>query len=129
MRINELMIGDWFFYENTFHRVDALRSRRLLNLVGFTGGNNHHLWVTDLATEPIKLTPNILLANGWRKVVYGEYTLYLIGDVGDPEFTVEYVSEYDCFYVANIKVQFVHEFQHALRLLGFIDMADDFIIR
>jgi hypothetical protein len=129
MKVNELMIGDWFSFDNTLHRVCALKGDLKCNLIGYTDNSRLRKWITDSVAEPIRLTPNILLANGWRKVVYGEYTLYLIGDVGDPEFTVEYVSEYDCFYVANIKVEFVHEFQHALRLLGFIDMADDFIIR
>ena len=103
MKVNELMIGDWFFFDNTLHRVCALKGDLKCNLIGYTDNGRLRKWITDSVVEPIRLTHNILLANGWRKVVYGEYTLYLIGDVGDPEFTVEYVSEYDYFLRCEYK--------------------------
>lgn len=126
MKVNELMIGDWFSYNEVFHRVDALRSRLTWNLVGYTGDGNHHLWVTDKAVKPIKLTDDILTANGWDRTIYdSDHTLYYIGCVDDPDFTMEYVPEHGCFYFANARIEFVHELQHALRLYGFTDMADN----
>ena len=129
------MIGDWFSFDNTPHRVCALKGNLSWNLIGFRISNQLH-WVTDLATEPIKLTPDILLANGWKEIVDGwktavdgKYVSYYIGEAHTPELVIAYISEQDCFYVANMKVKFVHEFQHALRLLGFVDMANNFLLK
>lgn len=123
------MIGDWFSYKNTFHRVDALRSRRLLDLVGYTGDNNHHLWVMDEATRPIRLTDTILTVNGWKGIVYESgHILYYIESVADSSLTMEYILEHNCFWFENIRIEFVHELQHVLRLCGFTDLANEFRI-
>jgi len=49
-----------------------------------------------------------------------------MGDKEDPDFILDYDSNKNCFWSGNIKVEFVHELQHVLRLHGFTDMADNF---
>lgn len=97
MKVNELMVGDWFSFRNTFHRVSALKGDLNWNLIGYAGNGRLRCWIEDLSAEPIRLNNDILLANGWKKAVYEECTLYFIGNEDDPEFTVEYTSEHDCF--------------------------------
>ena len=126
MNVNELMIGDWISFSGTLHKVSALKGNLSWNLIGFRT-NNQLQWITDEAARPIHLSDDILKANGWNENVYDSgHTLYCIGNVEDPDFTMEYVPEHDCFYFANARIEFVHELQHALRLYGFTDMADNF---
>lgn len=135
MRVNELMIGDWFSFNNTFHRVSALKESMSWDLIGFRTSSQLH-WITDDAVQPIRLTHYMLLANGWKEAVDGwntavdgKYVSYYIGEAHNPELAIAYISEHDGFYVANMKVKFVHEFQHVLRLLGFIRMANNFLLQ
>lgn len=93
--------------------------------------------------EPIPLTPEILELNGWKRRSY-DHALHLHDDivnialnesysifgythlcgVGTDCVEVEYCSEID--FVGTL---YVHQLQHALRLCGLSDWANNFKVK
>ena len=126
MKAAELMIGDWVgrvFDDKRidYRQVDWIRT-------GEIGMRYQKVWAIG-CIEPIPLTPEILEKNGFIKVNSQRY------DYGYPDT--------DCYVKVNPKKNmihvngrnansnlyshsFVHELQHALRLCGLNDLADNF---
>ena len=108
MNSKELMIGDWVLYGD--------KSVKVLQL----SENSEYDWV-----KPILLTPEILEKNGWKRygtfmdVMADEDTHFSWGE--DKYGAMLYQDE--C-YMCNCK--YVHTLQHALRLCGFDELADNF---
>lgn len=96
--------------------------------------------------ESIPLTEEILKLNGFREEEWDEGDLIRCGTNGKRSY-VSYFEPQGCrtyFYLRgwsdkpkewkvynneNMKIRFVHEFQHALRLCGLNDFADNFKIK
>ena len=85
-----------------------------------------HTWTANdysrsLQVKPIPLTPEILEKNGWW---YGIEDIWLHDGVS---FCVEkWNGKFQCYDITQIKLDSVHELQHALRLCGLTDLADNF---
>lgn len=135
MKIEELSIGDWVMYRN--------REWQVCSLYQFTGEVG--LWrkdsqicenVADLT--PIPLTPEILEKNGWVKItedmVWAEHlnpklaeiptwglkigerpVPYLVAKMRDNNHFEITTANLELF---RLKVEHVHQLQHALRLAG-----------
>ena len=76
-----------------------------------------HTWTAndysrDIQVKPIPLTPEILEKNEWW---YDEVS-----------FCIEKWSGFQCYDIDSIKLDSVHQLQHALRLCGLNDLADNF---
>ena len=114
MEAKELMIGDWYDW--------------------YADGKNYHYQVTketfsnDDTTianfEPIPLTADILKKNGCTMVDKGDYGEWHIKD--NPNIPLWQHTEFIIF--GGIEIHYVHELQHALRLCGLNDLADNFKI-
>ena len=123
MRPEELMIGDYVIRKNVPNEIlivdtiDSIRDIVYLDLDG--------LGITERLTniEPIPLTPEILKKNGFVKQAYDGWLI----SVDNGRRQIEYRT--DCckgllriehnkkpFSKLMIKVKYVHELQHALRL-------------
>lgn len=104
MKAVELMIGDWILYNDK--PVKTLQLSK----------NSKYDWV-----KPIPLTPEILEKNGFVRHHDKIHPYY-----------VDYCHERDGFTIFNSRtwhghiLNSVHELQHALRLCGLNDLADDF---
>lgn len=138
MKANELQIGDWVYlnywdgkYTQQIHGINYYSWR----------GEGYSDWVDteidDEASinniEPVPLTAEILEKNGFKKE---------IDDMGDPYYSLkDYTFSLYYFFDANVislyagghrvfleKKIYVHELQHALRLCGLADIADNFRI-
>ena len=71
--------------------------------------------------ELIPLTPEIMEKNGWW---FDTEDTWLHDEVN---FTIEKWNErYQCYDINQIKFDSVHELQHALRLCGLNELADNF---
>lgn len=79
-------------------------------------------------TKPIPLTEEILKANGFRFI--DEKRLFFVPDEGGSISyqTVTHFVSVGCDGSVRKNIGFVHEFQHALRLCGLNDLADNFKI-
>lgn len=132
MKANELMIGDWIFYGDKPVKVLQLSE------------NSKYDWV-----KPIPLTYEILKKNGWRHhATYGSiedetleeiYMLYrysfeVIFNNKEAISIRHFVSKEDDGYDKLLidyrdngyKPMYVHTLQHALRLYGLDELADNF---
>lgn len=84
------------------------------------------------AITPVPLTEEMLKANGFKyKEIDNEWWHY--DEFPFSDFQIGYEDEDDkCvifdFGTTNIKVNYVHELQHALRLCGLNELADNFKI-
>lgn len=78
-----------------------------------------------LNAEPIPLTEEILEINGFvyeetlKEWWHKSYDQIFDMNISDFEITSD-------FYFGRAKITYVHEFQHALRLCGLIELADNF---
>lgn len=129
MKTNELMIGDWILMPNSnnYEKIVAIPTSTQIEV----GGN---CWINPMACIPIPLTVEILEKNGWEYhtkcgscIMYMLYEhnfqvffeeneatmIWHINDIGDTKLSID-----DCVYV--------HTLQHALRLFGLHDLADNF---
>lgn len=130
MKANELMIGDWVNYSNN--------PKKIKGAIDFTIAKDF---------EPIPLTEEILRANGFRWTGGGDSTMMLISPydevneryniyVGLVKKTIEVfvaVPEYrirDVRKTNKVSLEccgcYVHKLQHALRLCGLYELADNF---
>lgn len=94
--------------------------------------------------EPIQLTPEILVANGFESRELYHFTLY---QLGKESFSIAYdlLLKNLCAFTKtvqagcrlcttpdkselSIQIQYVHELQQAMRLIGLRDLADNFVI-
>ena len=131
------MINDWV--QNTSHIKGRVIGFRYYqpdeeNEIVIDYGNSTS-WSSPNLIEPIPLTGRILEKNGFEKKYNGygnDYIIYL--SYPEREFRL-----YECFdgYGSNIvgygikisgntvEINYLHELQHALRLCGLTDLAND----
>ena len=125
MKATELMIGDLVCLKDDTNYELPLKVDGIIEDVislegdGFLGG-------IDGLIRPIPLTPEILEKNGWKETEYCyEYRDYkntiqcclpdMIGRINGVE-------------IENFECEYVHQYQHLLRLCGLNELADNFKI-
>ena len=132
MKANELMIGDKVMVKVLSQIPDTYVL---------------HTWTAndysrDIQVKPIKLTPEILEKNGfkykttdWNVVYegphYGKYNLKKFHVlIGKENITLAsyyfYIGHGDVDAHGFAQINYVHELQHALRLCGLNELADNF---
>lgn len=141
MKANELQIGDWVyssFFGKT--RVTSLKEYEGYGWVMTSGSQD---WKADASLSPIPITAEILEKNGFKKIDFSHYqindrTLVLDADgKWDGELSWHWVvTEMSInskgqnvvldYYVATLN--YVHQLQHALRLCGLNELAENFKI-
>ena len=133
MKATELMIGDWVgrvFDDKRidYRQVDWIRT-------GEIGMRYQKVWAIG-CIEPIPLTAEILEKDGWERDIDKEW-----------EYNNSHILPYYCYQweKQNVKIEMyaglegftisliigrrfyaVHELQHALRLCGLNELADNF---
>ena len=111
MEAIDLMIGDWIV-KPSGHIRTIDRSEFL----------NDDAWFEDI--KPIPLTPEILKKNGWKETQYwheyqdGKNTIQCC--LPDMRGRIKGVE------IENFKCEYVHQYQHLLRLCGLDEIADNF---
>lgn len=140
MKANELMIGDWVMYRNSPKKVVYINDRPLRELhnneIGFT--HNDDEWIAAHNATPISLTEKIMKANGFDIVQSGDtLTIWKQKDdeYGNEVYDITiYASKGKIYFDTSIRyygairknIRYVHELQHALRLCGLTELADNF---
>lgn len=129
MKVNELMIGDWVRYHSKLIKVTSLYAKPtkegdfVSNEVGWS--YDASTWVDGDFIEPIPLTPEILERNGFVKDAWGEWWHRFTDGFGS-DFQLSITeSGFSMKDIGNAKINFVHQFQHALRLYGLNELADN----
>ena len=136
MKATDLMIGDWVCLKDDTKselplKVDGVLTDDIsLEGEGFLGG-------VDGLIRPIPLTPEILEKNGFgfvkssdRDTVWNGQWIYEDLELGT--CCLNRKGNWPCFINMNdlnIKCEYVHQLQHALRLCKLDDLADNFKIQ
>lgn len=106
MRVTDLMVGDWV-------------KVRVTNKCRKIAGTNDLLFHNDY--DPIPITEEILVKNGFEKTKGGEYkrTRYVM--FSDKSWVALYTREaggYSAFLNKIVVIYYVHQLQHLLLLCG-----------
>ena len=109
MKATELQIGDWILYGDKPVKVLQLSE------------NGKYSWV-----KPIPLTTEILEKNGWKETEYWH-------EYQDNKNTIqcclpELRGKINGIEIEHFKCEYVHQYQHLLRLCGLDELADNFKI-
>lgn len=135
MKANELMVGDWVDLSEEPNEMIPCQ------VVGIMPEELYEIQPNDTACDiigydmirPIPLTPEILEKNGWDGInAYRQYG-HASGVFNDDyQCEIGLYEDGRCFLVINdgeysiYEINGVHELQHALRLCGLNDFADNF---
>jgi len=129
MDYKQLMIGDWVQFTNT----SKIRSR--INCISphqqHVAHKDNASWIfTFDVIEPVPLTEEILKANGFEyRENDNEWWHY--DDYPFSDFQIGFKDPFDMRMVVscnitNVRVNYVHELQHALRACKLDYLADNF---
>ena len=128
MKANELMIGDYIMLYEDIYIIEEISSKGWAHIIYNDGSKCRVPLSTDYILgelTPVPLTSEILEKNGFVKQAYDGW---LISE-NDGRRLIEYRTDYfdglliinyaeEPFSKLTIKVKYVHELQHALRLCG-----------
>ncbi len=132
MKANELMLGDWV-------RVKGASPAQVVMIDQYdivTSLSEH--WINESNLEAVEITPEILEANWFIKSGYTCRCVHNLADF-DNHADLDYNLKFSTFEIKRMKnrawtvrlymdARYVHKLQHALRLAGLDDLADNFII-
>ena len=123
MKATDLMIGDWVQYTCG----KPIQVKELLE----DGLNIEHDYAECYGVEayyddikPISLTPEILKKNGWKETQYWH-------EYQDGKNTIQCClpdmrGRINGIEIEHFKCEYVHQYQHLLRLCGLNELADNF---
>lgn len=127
MKATELMIGDWVLVNGITRQVSQITKHKIGYHLSDKECVMHYARLHDV--NPIPLTAEILEKSGWilveneyrspEDIVYKESLRLQIGEDGNAFWWI-------VGYVIIIPINYVHELQHALRLCGLNELADNF---
>lgn len=129
MKANELMIGDWVYYE---HSSPKAWEPRKWQIVAFEKGFIE-LADPDTSCKPIPLTGEILEKNGFSHF-HEQHGSVEIWKISQESFHMKrYLFKNKdeniiYFHDRTFPIIYVHELQHALRLCRLTELADNFRI-
>lgn len=109
MKATELQIGDWILYGDKPVKVLQLSE------------NGKYDWV-----KPIPLTTEILEKNGWKETAY--WHEYQDNKNAIQCCLPELRGKINGIEIEHFKCEYVHQYQHLLRLCGLDELADNFKI-
>ena len=130
MKPTELQIGDWV--QSKAHNGKTLYTR----IVALDNRDKEkHIissnrWIEDYKFEPIPLTPEIFVKNGWRFIEGTDYSTFPTQSKWINQ-VVPFKLRVDCdrYVIDNrFNIIFVHQLQQALRLCGLEELADSIVI-
>lgn len=131
MKTTGLMIGDWVF--NKHHKKHIqITPYDFFNHAHLPSGKQYFVGEPEVVSgrdfEPITLTPEILEKNGFKLNPQGAYSNgrhTSISVIRDGRYFANINTETDDPSFLYQCGRYVHEFQHALRLCGLNDLADN----
>ncbi len=133
MKTIELMIGDWVMFNNPLkvqhiynNGYDDVVAEIIEEGINDEGEYEKIRDVPSTYCSPIPLTPEILEKNGWKETQYwheyqdGKNTIQCC--LSDMRGRINGIE------IGHFKCEYVHQYQHLLRLCGLDELADNFKI-
>ena len=134
------MMNDWVYRSEIYDGVDSSQPIQIHQIKDWTHQGKGHVAdagcddcddISIKAIKPILLTEEVLLKNGFRiTCAFIEFAAYVLNDAGT-EIYVLYNTESDTpyFYAeiagVEVKLEYVHQLQHLLRMCGSSLLADN----
>ena len=153
MKTTDLMVGDWVLINDAPHKIQAIDSIdaeiQADDELYYVGEDRHH---SEDNIEGILITPEILKKNDWywgftsdeknfKSCVMGAFEPHWVYDKGAGEISLYFDKDTDggALRIADQRFNrrldffwcdtlYVHELQHALRICGLNELADNFKI-
>lgn len=130
MKANELMIGDWIKLNNSpeYYKVYGIEIMSRGDACRLKNDEyNTDSWCDRIC--PIPLTEDILKANGFKCRKTNACPRYsLIDNIGHK--LISFLRDNTGYEIQvggnRVRLNYVHELQHALRLCGLNELADNF---
>ena len=125
MKAKELMVGDWVCLKDDTKyelplKVDGVLTNDIsLESEGFLGG-------AEGLIRPIPITPKMLVRNGWKEAQY--WHEYQDGKSMIQCCLPDMRGRINGIEIEHFKCEYVHQYQHLLRLCGLNELADNFKI-
>lgn len=124
--VEELQIGDWVTYCNESFQVDYII--RITNAIGLKyKGKNPNFGDGEICAEdasPIPLAPKILEKNGWKEAQF--WHEYQDGKNTIQSCLPDMRGIINGVEIQHFKCEYVHQYQHLLRLCGLEELAENF---
>ena len=125
IRCRALMVGDWCCDEHGF----PMQITNVGDDYAYATfeGNEGDPWEfddKDDQPQPIPLTPEILEKNGWKEAEY--WHEYQDGENIIQCCLPDMRGRVNGIEIENFKCEYVHQYQHLLRLCGLNELADNF---
>ena len=125
MKLIDLAILDWVLINNTPHKIQAIDSIDAEILADdelyYVGEDRCH---SEDKIEGIPITPEILDKNGWKEAEY--WHEYQDGENIIQCCLPDMRGRINGIEIENFKCEYVHQYQHLLRLCGLNELADNF---
>ena len=119
MKATELMIGDWVYSASmTPRKVQYLNYAKSDSI----GVADHLNFESNIS--PIPITPEILEENGWKETEY--WHEYKDGKSIIQCCLPDMRGKINGIEIEHVKCEYVHQYQHLLRLCGLDELADNF---
>lgn len=120
MNKRELQIGDWV----NFNGVNPRYS--IVTALGNDGVNVCNYWMEEDCIGPIPLSPEILEKNGWKEAQF--WHEYQDGKNNIQSCLPDMRGIINGVEIQHFKCEYVHQYQHLLRLCGLDELADKFVV-
>ena len=133
MKVTDLMIGDWVIFsdnplkvQHIYNDGDDIVAGIIEEGIDGEGIHEEIKYVPLVNCSPIPLTPEILEKNGWKETQYwyeyqdGKNTIQCC--LPDMRGIINGIE------IEHFKCEYMHQYQHLLRLCGLDELADNFKI-
>ena len=131
MKPTDLMLNDWVLWNSRY--VQIVRTCAYTYYYGHREvwlahcNDDNFIECHDMSTiSPIPLTPKILKKNGWKETAY--WHEYQYNKITIQCCLPELRGKINGIEVEHFKCEYVHQYQHLLRLCGLDELADNFKI-
>lgn len=135
MKVSELQLGDWVSCLGDPVRVTAVRTvyDDRTNPIGIMSPLKIEYFFKEENVKPVPLTTDILINNGFGQDTIGSGLILHIDNSENLYVLVNYRYNGECrnveisnrMYNLSRPIRYVHELQHALRLCGLSELADN----
>lgn len=123
MKATDLMVGDWVKYTLTgipARVAGIIKTSKESNIYAYVGTGNRLQGINERDFEPIPITEDFLLKNGFCSK---HNDLYYLGSGWYLDVEGSAIGEFNDAYespqfIEQFTVKYVHELQHILRLTG-----------
>lgn len=135
MKVSELQLGDWVSCLGDPVRVTAVRTvyDDRTNPIGIMSPLKIEYFFKEENVKPVPLTTDILINNGFGQDTIGSGLILHIDNSENLYVLVNYRYNGECrnveisnrMYNLSRPIRYVHELQHALRLCGLSELAEN----